>query len=153
VGVEVAAGVARVEQGLEALAVVGAGRGGLQAPEELVRAADTDREVVAAVALAVGLGRGGVQVVLTAFGRLPLAGHGTLFHDLLLFPSEVLTGSALPASHPRSAHPGRYSPCVRFGASPPRTGLAPLPVRCGFRTARSWCDPEPCASAPAHRSA
>ena len=42
VGVDVAARVARVKQGLEVLAVVGAGRVGLQAPDELVLAIDTD---------------------------------------------------------------------------------------------------------------
>ena len=81
VGINVAARVAGVEQRLEVPAVVGAGRVGLQTPDELVLAIDTEQALVAVVALAMFLGPGGVEVFLTAFRRTPPDGHGEVVRN------------------------------------------------------------------------
>ena len=92
IGIDVAARVARVEDVVEVLAVVRAGRVGLERADEFVLLVDVDRQLVAEVALAVFLRPGGVGVLLPALGRLPVGRHRALVDQRLLPSAVVLLG-------------------------------------------------------------
>ncbi len=92
VGIHIPARVGRVEDVVEVLAVVGAGRVGLDLADDLVLLVDVDGELVAEVALAVLLGPGGVDVLLAPLGGLPAGRHRALLDQVLLAPAGVLRG-------------------------------------------------------------
>jgi len=81
-----------VEHLVEVLAVVGAGRIGLDLADDLVLRVDVDGEFVAEVGLAVFLGPGRVNVLLPAFGRFPVCRHRTVLDPLVLLPAVTLLG-------------------------------------------------------------
>lgn len=92
IGIDIPAGVGRVHDRLEVLAVVCAGGVGHDLADELVPLVDIHRELVAMVAHAMFLGPGRIQVLLAPLGRLPVGGHGVFFDLFLLIPGEVLPG-------------------------------------------------------------
>ncbi len=90
VGVNIPAGVGRVHDGLDMLAVVDAGRISDDVADELVLLVHAHRELVAVVALAMFLRPRGIQVFLPPFGRLPVSWYGLLSELLLVILCEVL---------------------------------------------------------------
>jgi len=77
VGIDVPTRVARIEDIVKMLAVVRAGRVGLDPADDLVLLG-IDRQLVAEVALAVLLRPGGIDILLAPFRRLPASGHPPL---------------------------------------------------------------------------
>lgn len=92
VGIDLPAGVGRVDDRLEMLAVVRAGSVGDDLANELVPFVDVHRELVSMVALAMLLGPGRIQVFLTALGGRPIRRHGIFLELFLVVLGEVLPG-------------------------------------------------------------
>lgn len=92
VGIDIPAGVGRVDHRNEIPAVVRAGRIGNDLTDELVRLVGVHRELVAMMALAVLLGPDRIQILLAPLGRFPVGRHGILVEFRFVVLAEVLPG-------------------------------------------------------------
>ena len=88
--IDVAVRAARIEDVVKVLAVVRAGRVGIDLADDLVVLVDVDREPVAEMALAGLLGPGRVDVLLMPFRGLPIGRHRALLNQFLLVVAVVL---------------------------------------------------------------
>ena len=93
VRIDIAARVAPVDERIEVLAVMDAGRISLEFADDLVLLVHVDRELVAEVVLAVLLRPGGIRILLAPFGWLPVSRHRAFPDQLVLLTAVTLLGS------------------------------------------------------------
>ena len=80
--IDITTGVRLVDDRVEVLAVVGAGRARFDVADDLVLLVDVDRELVFEVVPAVLLRPSGIGVLLPSLGGLPVSGHQCRIDDL-----------------------------------------------------------------------
>lgn len=92
VGIDIATGVARIEDVIEVLAVVRTRGASLKLGDHLVLGIDVDRELIAEVVLAVLLRPGGIDILLAPLRGLPVCGHCLVLDQLVLVTAIALLG-------------------------------------------------------------